>query len=53
MLSAGETTLPETQSGLKRLFYMNRRTRLLGRIFDMIYGAKKLVRRLLGRETGV
>ena len=53
MLSANETTLPATQAGLKRLFYMNRRTRLLGRIFGMIYGAKKLIRRLLGRETGV
>lgn len=53
LLSADETTLPETQTGLKRLFYMNSRTKRLGRIFGTIYGAKKLVRRLLGRETGV
>ena len=53
ILTADETMLPAAQKGLKRLFYMNRRTRLLGRIFGVIYWAKKLVRRLLGRETGV
>ncbi len=53
ILSADHAMLPATRKGLKRLFYMNRRTRLLGRIFGAIYGAKKLVRRLLGRETGV
>ncbi|MBN1592849.1 MAG: cobalamin-dependent protein [Candidatus Coatesbacteria bacterium] len=53
LLTSDETTLPAAQVGLKRLFYMNRQTRALGRIFGLIYGAKKLVRRLLGRETGV
>jgi len=53
MLSAHETTLPATQDGLKRLFYVNRRTRLFGRIFGITYGAKNLLRRLFGRETGV
>ncbi|MBN2208323.1 MAG: cobalamin-dependent protein [Candidatus Coatesbacteria bacterium] len=53
LLSTDETMLPVTQKGLKRLFYMNRRTSLLGRIFGAIYFVKKLIRRLLGRETGV
>jgi len=52
-ISANETTLPATQLGLKRLFYMSKRTRRLGQIFGIIYGAKKLIRRLLRKETGV
>ena len=53
VLSANETTLPPTQSGLKRLFYMNRRTKTLGKLFGVIYAAKKSIRRILGKQTGV
>lgn len=53
VLSADETILPKHQTGLKHLFYMNRRTKLLGRVFGMIYALKKLLRRLMGKATGV
>ena len=53
MLSPNETTLPKTQSGLRRLFYMNKRTRLLGKVFGIIYGAKRAIRRMLGKKSGV
>ena len=53
ILSPNDPLLPATQSGLRRLFYMNRQTRLLGKIFGAIYALKKMLRRLLGRDTGV
>jgi len=53
VLSADDVLLPATQSGLRRLFYMNKQTRLWGNLFGAIYAFKKMLRRLLGRETGV
>jgi len=50
VLSPGQSTLPETAKELKSLFYINRSTRGLGRIFGLMYLAKRVARLVLQRR---